>query len=59
MRSRSRSRARISEAIWIGPFRFRLSAGRGGLWGSAGARTGRRGWTSVSAPVGQRRRRSQ
>jgi hypothetical protein len=54
-----RSRVRISESISFGPFRFRLSAplGRGRLWGSVGMRTGRRGWTSVSFPVGSRRKR--
>lgn len=55
-----RSRARIGESFYIGPFRIRLSAPlsrRGQLWGSAGMRTGRRGWTSVSFPVGSRRRR--
>jgi len=57
-----RSRARVSESIGFGPFRLRLSAPlsrRGQLWGSVGMRTGRRGWTSVSFPVGGRRRRSR
>lgn len=52
---------RISQSVRVGPFRFRLSApvtGRGRVWGSAGIRTGRRTWTSVSTPLGGRRRRS-
>lgn len=53
---------RISESVRIGPFRIRLSVpltGRGRTYVSAGTRTGRRGWTGVSAPVGGRRRRSR
>lgn len=55
-------RLRISESVRLGPFRVRLSAplgGRGRTWVSAGTRTGRRGWASVSAPLGGRRRRSR
>jgi hypothetical protein len=55
-------RTRISESVKIGPFRFRLSAplnGKGRVWGSAGTRTGRRSWTSVSAPLGGKRRRAR
>ena len=50
---------RISQSIKVGPFRVRLSAplsGRGRVWGSVGTRTGRRGWTSVSRPLGGKRR---
>lgn len=57
-----RSRTRVSESVGFGPFRIRLSAPlsrRGQLWGSVGMRTGRRGWTSVSFPVGGRRKRSR
>jgi len=55
----TRSRLRISESVRIGPFRFRVSAplGKGRAWGSAGVRTGRRGWLGVSAPLGGRKRR--
>jgi hypothetical protein len=53
-----RSRIRVSESVYLGPFRLRLSAGRSGLWGSLGVRTGRRGYASVSAPVGRRKRRA-
>jgi hypothetical protein len=55
-----RRRTRISQSLYLGPFRLRLSAplgGRGRVWGSAGVRTGRRGWASVSAPLGARKRR--
>jgi hypothetical protein len=51
---------RISESVKVGPFRFRLSAplnGNGRVWGSAGVRTGRRGWLGVSAPLGGKGRR--
>lgn len=51
-----RRSTRISETIRSGPFRFRLSAGKSGFWGSAGIRTGRRGYTSVSAPLGRSQR---
>jgi hypothetical protein len=60
---RFRTRARISESVKVGPFRFRLSEplGRGRVWGSVGMRTGRRGWLSFGTPLGgggrQRRRR--
>jgi hypothetical protein len=55
-----RSRARVSETISFGPFRFRISAplnGRGRVWGSAGVRTGRRGWLGVSEPLSGKRGR--
>lgn len=51
---------RISESVKIGPFRVRVSAplnGRGRVWGSAGVRTGRRGWLGVGAPLGGRKGR--
>lgn len=51
---------RVSESVKIGPFRIRLSAplnGHGRVWGSAGVRTGRRGWLGVSAPLGGKRRK--
>jgi len=57
-----RRSTRISESVYFGPFRIRLSAplsGRGRVWGSAGMRTGRRTYTSVSTPLGGRRRRSR
>lgn len=50
---------RISESVKVGPFRLRLSApvnGKGRVRGSAGVRTGRRTWTSVSAPLGGKKR---
>lgn len=50
---------RISESVKIGGIRIRLSApvtGKGRVWGSVGTRTGR-GWTSVSAPLGGKKRR--
>jgi hypothetical protein len=52
-----RSRARLSESITVGPFRFRLSAplGKGRVWGSASVRTGRRGRLGVSVPLGGKR----
>ena len=56
----ARRQTRISETIWLGLFRFRLSVplfGRGRVWGSAGARTGRRSYTTVSAPLGRTQRR--
>ena len=51
---RFRTRARVSESVRVGPFRFRLSEplGRGRLWGSVGVRTGRRGWLSFGTPLG-------
>lgn len=52
-----------SEYVKVGPFRFRVGAsvplGRGRTYVRAGVGTGRRSWTSVSAPVGGRRRRSR
>lgn len=53
-------RLRISNSARIGPFRVRVSvplSGRGHTWVSAGTRTGRRNWTSLSTPVGARKRR--
>jgi hypothetical protein len=53
---------RISESVRIGGFRLRVSkplSGRGRTWVSAGTRTGRRGWASVSAPLGGRKRRGR
>lgn len=52
-----RRRTRVSETVWVGPFRFRLSVpfGRGRVWGSVGTRTGRRTYTTVNAPLGERR----
>ena len=58
----ARSRTRISQSVYIGPWRFRLSVplfGRGRVWGSVGARTGRRSYTTVSAPLGERERRGR
>jgi hypothetical protein len=56
---RFRTRARVSESVRVGPFRFRLSEplGRGRVWGSVGVRTGRRGWLSFSSPLGGGRKR--
>ena len=56
---RFRGRARISESVRIGPFRFRVSEplGRGRVWGSVGVRAGRRGWLSLGTPLGRARRR--
>jgi hypothetical protein len=51
---------RISESIKIGPFRIRLSTpvtGKGRTRVGVGTRVGKRGWVSVSEPVGRRRRR--
>lgn len=52
-----RSRARVSESLIIGPFRFRLSAplGKGQVWESASVKTGRRSRAGVSAPLGGKR----
>ncbi len=53
---------RISESVRIGGFRFRVSkplTGRGRTYVGVGTRTGRRSWTSVSAPLGGRKRRSR
>ena len=52
-----RSRARVSQSFWIGPFRFRLSIplGRSGqVYGSVGTKTGPT-WSSMSVPLGRRR----
>jgi len=55
-----RFRARVSESIRIGPFRFRVSEplGRGRVWGSA---TAGRGPFSVrlSGPLGGKHRRKE
>ena len=58
---RFRSRARISESVRIGPFRFRVSEplGRGRVWGSVGVRAGRRGWLSLGTPLGRARGRGR
>jgi hypothetical protein len=52
---RFRIRPRVSESARIGPFRFRVSEplGRGRVWGSVGLRAGRRGWLSLSTPLGK------
>jgi hypothetical protein len=50
---------RISESVKIGPFRVRLGApitGKGRARVSVGRRAGKRGWLSVSEPVGRRKR---
>jgi hypothetical protein len=57
---RFRNRARVSDSVRIGPFRFRISeplGRRGRGWGSVGMRAGRRGWLSFSTPLGGARRR--
>lgn len=51
-------RTRVSQTLRIGPFRFRLSFGRGGAWGSASVPDGI-GRLGVSGPLGRRRRRSR
>jgi hypothetical protein len=53
--TRRRSSLRVTESFSIGPFRIGASAGRGGLRGFLGVRTGRAS-TSVSFPVGRRRK---
>lgn len=50
---------RVTQAFWIGPFRFGASFGRSGTRGFIGARTGRRSSTSVSFPLGGRRRKQR
>ena len=53
---RFRTRPRISDSVRIGPFRFRVSkplGRRGRSWGSVGMRAGRRGWLSLSTPLGK------
>jgi len=52
-----RSRARLSESVAIGPFRFKISAplGKGRAWGSVSVKTGRRGRLGVSVPLGGKR----
>lgn len=55
---RFRNRARISDSVRVGPFRFRISeplGRRGRAWGSVGMRTGRRGWLSFSTSLGRKR----
>lgn len=49
-------RTRVSQTLRIGPFRFRLSFGRGGAWGSASVPDGI-GRLGVSGPIGPQRRR--
>lgn len=55
---RRSSRARISQSVRLGPFRFRISVplGRGRTYVSAGTRDGL-GWLGISAPLGRRRRK--
>lgn len=53
----ARFRVRISESFRIGPFRLRLSEGRGGVWGSAGVKIGRRGYVGASERLGGKRGR--
>lgn len=51
-------RTRISESASFGPVRVRFSVpvlGGGKPWLTIGTRTGRRGWASVSQPIGGRR----
>jgi hypothetical protein len=51
-----RTRSRINNSVRVGPFRFRVSqplSKRGRGWGAVGARVGRRGWLSVSTPLGR------
>jgi hypothetical protein len=58
--ARRRNSLRVSDSIYLGPFRFRVSVpltGRGRVWGSAGVRTGRRQWTSISSAFGGSRQR--
>lgn len=58
----ARRQTRISQTVWVGPWRFRLSvplSGRGRVWGSIGRRTGRRSYTTVSAPLRERQRHSR
>jgi hypothetical protein len=53
---------RISESVKIGPFRLGGSiplTGKGRPVVRVGTRTGRRGWTSVSAPVGGKKRKTR
>ena len=60
--ARFRNRARISDSVRVGPFRFRISeplGRRGRAWGSVGLRTGRRGWLSFSTSLGGKRRTSR
>jgi hypothetical protein len=49
-------RTRVSETFYFGPFRIGASAGRTGLRGFLGVRTGRAS-TSVSFPLAGRRRK--
>jgi hypothetical protein len=48
---------KISETFRIGPFRVRLSESKRGARLSVGSRVGRRGWISVSEPIGGKRRK--
>jgi hypothetical protein len=59
---RFRTRPRISDSVRIGPFRFRVSeplGRRGRGWGSVGMRAGRRGWLSLSTPLGKAKARGR
>jgi hypothetical protein len=51
------ARARVSGSFGIGPFRFKLSAGKSGMRATEGIRVGRRGYVNVSEPVGGKRRK--
>lgn len=51
-------RARVSQTLRIGPFRFRLSFGKGGTYGSASVPDGI-GRLGVSGRLGGKRRRSR
>lgn len=55
----AQSSTRISQSVTIGGIRLRISLpvlGRGRTWLSAGTRTGRGSWTSVSVPVSKAQR---
>jgi len=54
-----RRRTRVTETFRFGPFRFGASFGRSGVRGFIGIQTGRRSSTSVSFPVGGRRRQGR
>jgi hypothetical protein len=59
---RIRNRARVSDSVQIGRFRFRLSeplGRRGRGWGSVRVRAGRRGWFGFGAPFGGARGRKR
>lgn len=48
---------RVSESVKIGPFRLRLSASKNGMRLTEGTRVGRRGWASLSQPIGRKKRK--